>query len=80
MDTTYETIGTAQALKDAGVEPKHAEAIAEAIIRNRGELATKSDLGSMRSELKNDNNWLKWGLGINIVETLSIIAILITDK
>ena len=80
MDTTYETIGTAQVLKDAGVEPKHAEAIAEAIIRNRGELATKSDLGSMRSELKNDNNWLKWGLGINIVATLSIIAILITDK
>ena len=66
MDSTYETIGTAQALKDAGVEAKHAEAIADAIVRNRGELATKTDV-----------NWLKWGLGINIVLTICSLTIAI---
>ena len=39
-----------------------AEAIAEAIVLHRSDLATKADI----RELKNDINWLKWGLGINI--------------
>ena len=55
-----------EALKDAGVEAKHAEAIADAIVRNRGELATKTDV-----------NWLKWGLGINIVLTICSLTIVI---
>ena len=55
--------------------PMQAEAIAEAIVLHRSDLATKADI----RELKNDINWLKWGLGINIVATLSIIVILITD-
>ena len=51
-------------LKDAGVEAKHTEAIADAIVRNRSELATKIDV-----------NWLKWGFGINIVLTVCSLMI-----
>ena len=59
---TSTTEKLSEALKDAGVEVKHAEAIADAIVRNRGELAT---------------NWLKWGLGINIVLTICSLTIAI---
>ena len=48
------------------MEAKHAEAVADAIVRNRGELATKTDV-----------NWLKWGLGINIVLTICSLTIVI---
>ena len=35
------------------MEAKHTETIADAVVRNCGELATKTDV-----------DWLKWGLGI----------------
>ena len=69
------TLSTAKDLQEAGMDTAQAEAVALAIKAGQGDLATKADI----RELKNDINWLKWGLGINIVATLSIIAILITD-
>ena len=48
------------------MEAKHTEAIADAVVRYRGELAAKTDV-----------NWLKWGLGINIVLTICSLTIAI---
>ena len=48
------------------MEAKYTEAIADAIVRDRGELATKIDV-----------NWLKWGFGINIVLTICSLMIAI---
>lgn len=49
-----------------------AEAVAMAVKSSHGELAGKSDI----NQLKSDFNWLKWGLGLNIMPTFSIIFIL----
>ncbi len=49
-----EVIGTTQVLKDAGVEPRQAEAIAKVVVAQRDDLATKSDIDSLRTEFKSD--------------------------
>ena len=47
-EAAFDTLAAARALKDAGVKPEHAEAIANAVREaanaGREELATKSDL------------------------------------
>ena len=48
------------------MEAKHTETIADAVVRNCGELATKTDV-----------NWLKWGLGINIALTICSLTVAI---
>ena len=59
MNTAIETIGTAQVLKDAGVEPVHAEAIAKVVVAQREELATKSDIEALRISTKSDISSLR---------------------
>ena len=49
-----ETIGTSQVLKDAGIEPSQAEAIATVVVAQRDGLAMKSNISSLRTELKSD--------------------------
>ena len=51
---TFDTLSTARALKEAGLEERQAEAIAEAIREGQGDLATKTDIGTSRSEAKAD--------------------------
>ena len=51
-----ETIGTAQVLKDAGIESEHAEAIANVVVAQRSDLATKSDIQRLEDKLNN----LRW--------------------
>ena len=67
MNTAIETIGTAQMLKDAGIKPEHAEAIANVVVIRRSDLTTKtdiaflkSDIDSLRNLLENKINNLRW--------------------
>ena len=58
MTAAFDTLAAAEALQDAGIEPKRAKAIV-AVARNaagagRDELATKADLGELRAEFKAD--------------------------
>ena len=61
--STFDTLTAARALKAAGIEPEHAEAIAEgmrqAATADHDELATKGDLASLRADLKADNASLR---------------------
>lgn len=56
-EAAFDTLAAARALKDAGVEPEHAEAIANAVREaanvGREELATKSDLAALELRLTN---------------------------
>ncbi len=47
-----EVIGTAQVLKDAGVEPVQAEAIAKVVVAKRDDLATKSDIAKLKTDIE----------------------------
>ena len=45
-------IGTTQVLKDAGVEPVQAEAIAKVVVAKRDDLATKSDIAELKTDIE----------------------------
>ena len=56
-EAAFDTLAAARALKDAGVEPEHAEAIANAVRAaaqaGREELATKADLAALELRMTN---------------------------
>ncbi len=49
---SIEVIGTTQVLKDAGVEPVQAEAIAKVVVAKRDDLATKSDIAELKTDIE----------------------------
>ena len=49
--TFFDTLSVAENLQDAGIERKHAEAIAKAVKAGQGDLATKSDINQVRAEI-----------------------------
>ena len=75
--TTFDTLGAAKDLQNAGMETAQAEAVALAIKAGQGELATKSDLNIVRTDLKNDINWLKWVIGFHVAITLAGFSIVV---
>lgn len=56
-EAAFDTLAAARARKDAGVEPEHAEAIADAVRAaaqaGREELATKADLAALELRMTN---------------------------
>ncbi len=56
-EAAFDTLAAARALKDAGVKPEHAEAIADAVRAaaqaGREELATKADLAALELRMTN---------------------------
>ncbi|MDE0330246.1 MAG: hypothetical protein OXL41_00100 [Nitrospinae bacterium] len=48
----FDTLATARALKEAGLEERQAEAIAEAIREGQGDLATKTDIEALKSDIE----------------------------
>ena len=67
--STFDTLAAAQDLEAAGIERKHAEAIAEGMRRAAGAdhdaLATKADIAEIRTEIATLETRLTWkGLGI----------------
>ena len=49
-----------------------------AVKQGQGDLATKQDIDHLRTELKSDNVWLKWALGVNLALTSGIFAAIIS--
>ena len=48
----FDTLSTARALKEAGLDERQAEAIAEAIRSGQGDLARQSDIETLKAEMK----------------------------
>ena len=69
--TTFDTLSAAEALEAAGMEPAHAKAIAVAIRNGQGALATKTDIGILKSDI----DMLKWAVGINVAITAATFAV-----
>ena len=69
--TTFDTLSAAEALEAAGMEPAHAKAIAVAIRNGQGDLATKTDIGILKSDI----DMLKWAVGINVAITVATFAV-----
>ena len=62
--STFDTLTAAQDLEAAGIERKHAEAIAKTVRAGQGELATKADV-----------RILQWIAGIQSAITLATFSI-----
>ena len=75
----YDTLGTSRELEAAGMERRQAEAVAIAIARREGNLATKSDLKLLRTELKSDISKIESELKSDISRVESEINLLRTE-
>ena len=77
MTTAFDTLSAAQHMEDAGMDRKHAEAVASAIRSGQGELATKADLSVLRSDItgvRSDITGLRWIIGIHFAISLATLA------
>lgn len=71
--TAIDTLRYARKLKDAGVPPDQAEAMADAIGSELvDQLATKADLGNLRAELVGAIRLLQWMLGFTLAFVVAI--------
>ena len=87
MSVAFDTLGAARSLEAAGIERKHAEAIAQAIHHGDERAATKADLAALRTELRGELATLRselradlyralWIQGIGIIAILSALRFL----
>ena len=75
----YDTLGASRELEAAGMERRQAEAVAIAIARREGNLATKSDLNLLRTELKSEISKVESELKSEISKVESEINLLRTE-
>ncbi len=84
MVSTFDTLGAARRLKEAGAAEPLAEAIAEVLRQSRdfdfSQFATKTDLDQLRLATKADLaelkvEILKWVVGLMIAQTAAIVAL-----
>ena len=73
----FDTLTTSKELQDAGIEPKHAEAIALAVKQAQGELTTKQYLDLLRVEMKSNLSWIKWVVGANLAISIAVVSAVI---
>jgi hypothetical protein len=74
---SIDTLKYARRLTDAGMDPRHAEAIVLGLSEaDTSELATKTDVGAVKSELKSDIAELKSDIAAVKAELKSDIAAL----
>ncbi len=85
MTSAFDTLSAARHMQDAGMDRKHAEAIAIAIRSGQGELATKADLDTRINALRTDLDAavsrldtrisaLQWIIGIHFAISLATLA------
>lgn len=74
MTTAFDTLSAAQHMEDAGMDRKHAEAVASAIGSGQGELATKADLQAATGHLDTRISALQWIMGIHFAISLATLA------
>ena len=60
--TTFDTLQASKDLQNHGFDQEQAEAIAQVVRNGQNELANKSDIASVRSDVEN----VKWTLGAMI--------------
>ena len=60
--TSFDTLQASKDLQSHGFEQEQVEAIAQVVRNGQGELATKYDIDSVRSDIEN----VKWTLGAMI--------------
>ena len=58
-NAAFDTLTVSKELQDAGLEARQADAIALAVKRGQGDLATKQDIALLKTELKFDIDHLK---------------------
>ena len=76
--TTFDTLSAARDLEAAGFDRAQAEALAAAIRNGQGDLATKADIGMLKSDivrLDSRLNTLQWVVGIQSAITVATFAI-----
>ena len=81
MTVSFDTLAAAEALQDAGIEPKKAKAIVatarDAAGAGRDSLATKADIADIRTELSSLETRLTWRMiGIVAAQGTLIVALL----
>ena len=74
MTTAFDTLSAAQHMEDAGMDRKHAEAIASAIRSGQGELATKDDLRAATGRLDTRISAVQWTMSIHFAISLATLA------
>ena len=70
MTAAFDTLAAAQQMEDAGMDRKHAEAVATSIRSGQGELATKADITAIRSDITG----IRWIIGVNLAISLATLA------
>ena len=76
MAAAFDTLSAAKELQAAGFEQAQAEAVAKIIRAGQGgDLATKDDIGAVRSELAA----MKWVLGLLAALNVAILVRLLLD-
>ena len=71
---SLDTLRTARDLEDAGLERRHAEAIASAIGQADEQAATKADIVALRSEFAALRSEFRWVFGFQSAVILTIVA------
>ena len=76
--STFDTHAAVRSLEAVDIDTRQAEAIVAAIRSGQGDLATKSDIASVRTELagvRTEIGTLRWVVGIQSAITLATFAI-----
>ena len=76
--STFDTHAAVRSLEAVDIDTRQAEAIVAAIRSGQGDLATKSDIASVRTELASvraEIGTLRWVVGIQSAITLATFAI-----
>ena len=76
--STFDTHAAVRSLEAVDIDTRQAEAIVDAIRSGQGDLATKSDIASVRTELagvRTEIGTLRWVVGIQSAITLATFAI-----
>lgn len=76
--STFDTHAAVRSLEAVDIDTRQAEAIVAAIRSGQGDLATKGDIASVRTELASvraELGTLRWVVGIQSAVTLATFAI-----
>ncbi len=75
MAAAFDTLSAAKELQAAGFDQAQAEAVAKIIRAGQGDLATKDDIASLRTEV----GAMKWVLGLVAALNVAILVRLLLD-
>ena len=79
-NASFDTLTASKDLQAAGIEARQADAIALAIMRAQGDIATKQDIALLKTDLKQMNAdivWMKWVSTANMAILIVVFSIII---